>query len=495
MNRRTALLAVPALFLSGCFAGGGGDPDDGPGTDRLRVALNFPPVAALSPYTDDALLLTRMGAAETLVTFDDSGAAQPQLAESWEFIDDRTALLELRADVVFHDGSPMDAQAVAGSLNAAAAADPGVRVLGDVGLVATAVDADTVQLQAAQADPLLVQRMGAPSLVILAPDAYADPSAPDPVGHGTGPYEITAVEGTQSATLAAAADYWGGSPAADGVDVRFVDDADARTSSLRAGELDVAQAVPIGALPTLTDEQRVVTTSLPRLTSLQLNTAGGVFADPALRAAAVAAVDAEPVVEGVFEGQADAAPGLLTDDTLGAAARTEPTLPTAGDPAGASIRLATYDDRPELPEAAAAIAEQLRAAGFTVEVVVQTYATIEPDLLAGAFDAFLGSRLTLLDTGDPVGYLSTDYTCDGGYNLARLCDPAVDAAVASAAALTDPRERRQAAADIEAQVLSTAAVVPVLHEQSRTGVGAGVQGVGDDPFERQVVTVATTTGR
>lgn len=493
MNRRTALLAVPVLLTAGCFADGGGSGDAG--SDRLRVALNFPPVAALSPWTDDALLLTRMGTAETLVTFDASGAAQPQLAESWESTDDRTALLELRDDVVFHDGTPMDAEAVAGSLNAAAAADPGLRVLRDVGLVATAVDDDTVQVQAAQADPLLVQRLGAPSLVVLSPAAYADPTAPDPVGHGTGPYAITAVQGAQSATLDAAADYWGGAPAADGVDVRFVDDADARTSSLRAGELDVAQAVPIAQLATLTDDQRVVTTSLPRVTALQLNTASGVFADAGLRAAAAAAVDAEPVVDGVFEGQADVAPGLLTDDTLGAAVRTAPTLPAAADPAGASIRLATYDDRPELPEAAAVIAEQLRAAGFTVEVVVQTYATIEPDLLAGAFDAFLGSRLTLLDTGDPVGYFSTDYTCDGGYNLARLCDPAVDTAVAAAAALTDPRERRQAAADIEAQVLSTGAVVPVLHEQSRTAVAAGVQGVGADPFERQVVTVATTTGR
>ena len=41
--------------------------------------------------------------------------------------------------------------------------------------------------------------------------------------------------------------------------------------------------------------------------------------------------------------------------------------------------------------------------------------------------------------GDPVGFPATDHTCDGGYNLARLCDPAVDAAVAAAAALTDPR--------------------------------------------------------
>lgn len=493
MKRRTALLAAPVVLLGGCFSGSGDAGADG--ADRIRLALAFPPVAALSPWTDDAVLLTRMGAAESLVVFDASGTAQPQLATSWESVDDRTAVVDLRADVVFHDGTPMDAEAVAGSLNAAAAADPPLRVLAGVGLTATAVDGDTVQVQAAQADPLLVQRLGAPALVVLSPAAYTDGAAPDPVGHGTGPYAITAVQGAESATLDAATGYWDGTPAADGVDVRFVDDAGARAAALRAGELDVVQGIPIAQLATLSDDERVVTTSLPRVTALSLNTASGVFTDPGLRAAAVAAVDPGPVVDGVFEGQADEAPGLLTDATLGAAARPAPSLPAAADPAGASIRLATYDDRPELPEAAAVLAEQLRGAGFTVEVVVQTYATLEPDLLAGAFDAVLGSRLTLLDTGDPIGYFGTDHTCEGGYNLARLCDPAVDAAVAAAGELTDPVARRQAAADLEAAVLSTGAVVPVLHEQSRTGVAQAVQGVGEDPFERQVVTVATTTGR
>ncbi len=459
---------------------------------RLRLALNFPPSAGLSPYTDDSALLTRMGAAESLVVFDDQGLAQPQLAESWEFTDDRTVSLELRDDVVFHDGTPMDAAAVAGALTNAAAAQPTPRVLKGVGITARAVDEDTVELRAAQDDPLLVQRLGAASLVVLSPAAYADPAAPDPVGHGTGPFQLTAVDGASTATLDAYDSYWGGAPALDGVDVRFVSDPQARTSALRAGDVDVAQALPIAQLPLLGADDQVQVVPLPRVVGAYLNTARGPFTDAGLRSAAFAAIDPAAVVDGPYEGQADLATGFLNAATLDGLERPEVQRAPATDPVGASIRLATYSDRPELPEAAAVVAEQLRGAGFTVEVVVQEYTTLEPALLAGEFDAVLATRLYLLDSGDPIGFFATDVTCAGSYNLARLCDPVVDAAVAAASPIADPVERREAAVALEAQVLGTGSFVPLLHERSRIGAAPGVSRLSADPFERQVVTVDTT---
>lgn len=496
-RRGTAVagLTCTALLLTGCFSGGSSASSAGSAEgERLRLALAFPPVAGLSPFTDDSVLISRMGVAETLVVFDETGAAQPNLAESWEFTDPRTVALELRDGVTFHDGTPMDAEAVAGALTAAAEADPAPRAIKGIGLTARAVDADTVELQAADPDPLLVQRLGSSALVVLAPGAYTDPTAPDPVGTGTGPFEITEVDGESGATLEAFAAHWAGEPALAGVDVRFVSDADTRTNALRAEEVDVAQNIPVAQLPTLGDVE-VLSVPLPRLTGLFLNTAEGPFADAGLRTAVAEAVDPAPVVEQIYEGQVDQASGFLAESVVGGFDRPEVPRAPATDPAGASIRLATWNDRPELPEAAAVVADQLRAAGFTVELVVQEYATLEPDLLAGAFDAVLASRLYLGDTGDPVGYFEGDLACEGSYNLARLCDPEVDAAVAEASALVDPEERRAAAVEIEALVLGTGAFVPLLHERSRIGVLPGVSGVGTDPFERRLITAETAIDR
>lgn len=98
---------VVATTLSGCFTDAGQANDD-----ALRVALQFKPVADFSPYSDDAVLNLRMGAVETLVTLDEDGKPKPVLAEKWEMKDDRTAVLTLRKDVSFHDGSKLTGEVV-----------------------------------------------------------------------------------------------------------------------------------------------------------------------------------------------------------------------------------------------------------------------------------------------------------------------------------------------------------------------------------------------
>lgn len=135
--------------------------------------------------------------------------------------------------------------------------------------------------------------------------------------------------------------------------------------------------------------------------------------------------------------------------------------------------------------------QQLEEAGFKVKLVVREYSRLESDALAGKFDAFLGARNSLLDTGDPVSLLASDFTCDGGYNLALLCDKGVDRAVAEAQKVADTGERQDAALAAEAAILGTDAVVPLVHQRVITGVGAEVEGVLLDPYERTLVSAGT----
>lgn len=54
---------------------------------------------------------------ESLLSLDENGAIQPGLAESYEVVDDLTIKMKLREDVVFHDGTPFNAEAAAYNLN------------------------------------------------------------------------------------------------------------------------------------------------------------------------------------------------------------------------------------------------------------------------------------------------------------------------------------------------------------------------------------------
>jgi peptide/nickel transport system substrate-binding protein len=483
----TALAAASAL-LTGCFTGDGGTASGADGK-RVRLAMMLPPRSGLSPLSDDAFKLSRWSTAETLVKLDAVGDARPALATSWQQ-SGRTWSFEIRHGVTFHDGTKLDAEAVVRSLTKAAGASPKPRILDGVELTAKAVDADTVTVTTAAEDPLVPQRLSSPQLSILAAKAYTGKTV-NPVGAGTGPFELTRVNGTSSATLDRYDAYWGGKAKASGIDARFVPDGTARAAALRTGEADIVEAVPVSQAALL--EQDLITeVPMPRTNTLYLNTEKGVFKDASLRAAAREAIDAESIVKGVYEGRADVAKGLLGPALPWAAELRKPvTRAKAGNPAGKTITIGTFTDRAELPEVAAALQQQLQKAGFKVKLDVREYANIESDALAGAFDAFILSRATVLDSGDPAAYLYSDFASDGSFNIAQLSDPTVDAALKKAGETPAGDARRQAVIAAEAAVLATDAAVPMLHERVIQGDAAGVVGAAHDPRERELVTTAT----
>ncbi|MCZ9346329.1 ABC transporter substrate-binding protein, partial [Streptomyces sp. TRM76130] len=257
-----AVLAASAL-LTGCFAtteatGAGGG-------ERIRVAMMQPPRSGLSPLSDDAFKLSRWSTAETLVKLDADGNAEPALATGWKQ-SGRAWTFTLREDVTFHDGTELTAEAAVRSLTEAATASPKPRILDGVELTAKAPDARTVVVTTAGEDPLLPQRLSSPQLSILAAKAYRGETV-DPVGTGTGPFELTEVNGTSAASLDRYDDYWGGTAKAPGIDATFVPDGTARAAALRSGEADIVEAVPVSQAALL-DEDLITEVPMPRTNTL-----------------------------------------------------------------------------------------------------------------------------------------------------------------------------------------------------------------------------------
>ncbi|MFF5367475.1 ABC transporter substrate-binding protein [Streptomyces sp. NPDC013187] len=487
---------VPLVLLPGlpgCFVSPGGESssDGGPSGSRLRVALAFPPAENLSPYGADATLLSRLGVTEGLTALDANGAAVPALARSWRRVSDRTWRFTLR-EATFQDGTDVTPAAVASALTHATQAEPPPAALAGVTLDAKGDGDSGIRITTAEPDPVLPMRLSSPSLAVLAPKAYGKKGTPTPVGTATGPFEIAEVSGGGSATLDRYDHYWGGLAHASGIDARFVKDGTARANAVRTGGVDIAEAIPVAQAATL-DEATLEEAGTTRTTSLQLNTTTGPFKNPKLRVAARTAIDSSALVKGVFEGYADPGAGIFGPAvTWAESKRVKPAgRAKAARPDGASITLATYDNRPELPEVAQVVQQQLQKAGFTVKLEVREYSRLESDALAGKFDAFIGARNSLLDTGDPVGVLGSDYTCDGAYNLARLCDKQVDRAVGRAVETDGTDERQDAAMAAEAAILGTDAVVPLAHQQIIAGVSTKVRGVLLDPYERTLVGAGT----
>lgn len=491
--RRRPLIAglLVAPLLTGCFAAKDDASGDSAQGARLKVALAFPPSENFSPYGADATLLSRLGVTEGLTKLDANGAAAPALAASWEKESDRSWLFTLR-QAGFQDGTRVTPSAVASALTHAGKAKPVTAALSGASLTAKAVGDDRVRITTADPDPALPLRLSSPGLAVLSPKAYEKGGKVSPVGTATGPFELTKTTGATAATLDRFDDYWGGRAQASGVDARFIADGTARTNALRTGEVDIAEAVPVSQAASL-DKGHGRETATARTTALQLNTEKGAFKDPGLRAAARAAIDTSALAKDVYEGHADTGKGIFGPAlTWAAAKRDKPEgQAKAKAPGGKSITLGTYDNRPELPEVAQVLKQQLQKAGFKVTLEVRESSRIEGDALAGKFDAFLGARNTMLDTGDPVSVLASDYTCDGSYNLSQLCDTTVDKAVHKAENAADTAKRQDATMAAEAAILGTDAVVPLVHQRIITGVGGSVRGEILDPYERTLVAAGT----
>lgn len=497
--RRAALVALPfaAVFaLSGCFsqapAAHAGATDD-----RIAVAHMQPPRSGLSPLSDDAFKLSRWSAAETLVVLNEAGDALPALATSWERQDELTWRFEVRGGVRFHNDATLTSASVVNSLQHAIDATPVPRILNGVDMTVTADGDGAVVITTGAPDPLLPQRLSSPQLAIFDAAAYTQ-NGVDPVGTGTGPFQLVAVDGVTGATLDRFAGYWGEVALAAGIDVTFVPDGTARTAALRTGTADVVEAIPAGQAASV-DPSLLTEVPMPRTNTLYLNTESGPFADPAVRAAAREAIDRAAIVASVYEGRADVAEGLLgpalpyaqgfRDDADYQALLAQRAAPATV--AGVKITLGTFTDRAELPEVAVMLEQQLEAAGFDVQQDVREYQYIEADALDGAFDAFILSRATVLDSGDPVAYFAADFTCGGGFSISQLCNAAVDAAIQRASETEAGTDRQHEIMLAEAHILGTDAAVALLHERVIQGENARVHDAARDPRERELITART----
>lgn len=484
-------LLSAALLLTGCFNEADKTTENS-ADSRLRLAMLQPPRSSLTPLSDDAFKLSRWSTAETLVVLDKLGEAQPALATKWLQTGENSWRLELRHDVKFHDGTALDAAAVVNSLTVAARAAPKPRILDGVQLTAVADGEHAVIITTAQPDPLLPQRLSSPQLTILSQKAYSATGVVDPRHTGSGPFELVQVNGTSSARLERFDGYWGKKAKASGIDVSFVPDGTARGAALRTGTADIVEAIPVSQAPLL-DQNLIHEVPMPRTNTLYLNTRLGVMQDPALRAAVREAINRQQLVDNVYEKRADVAQGLLGPALPWAAQLRQPVAHPAAarKAAGETITLATFSDRAELPEVAVYLAQQLTAAGFTVKQVVREYSQIETDALAGKFDAFILSRATVLDSGDPVAYLYSDFSCKGSFNIAQLCRPEIDEALQHASATPAGEARRKAIMLAENQILATDAAIPMLHERVIQGEAANVHDALRDPRERTLINAAT----
>ena len=167
-------------------------------------------------------------------------------------------------------------------------------------------------------------------------------------------------------TMVANPDYWGGKPAFDAVEIRFIKSGASRVAALLSGDVDFIDAVPPPDIKRLKDDPRIVVTSgvTNRLIFLGFDhyrtetpdVAGkNPFQDVRVRRAISKAVNRDALVERMMEGAAEPAGQMLPDFYFGTSPRLKPEpfdpdgakrlLAEAGYPTGFDVVLHGPNDR------------------------------------------------------------------------------------------------------------------------------------------------------
>jgi ABC-type transport system substrate-binding protein len=188
----------------------------------------------------------------SLLTIDAQLNYVPDLAESWEVLEDgKVYVFHLRKGVKFHDGTDFDAEAV--RWNYQRIMDPEEKVFDapfySIVERVEALDAYTVQFTLKHPSVTLLPVMAAnrAGFLQMSPASYKQWGKENVRLHpvGTGPFKLARWDQNQIIVLEKNADYFKpGLPYLDRVELRIMKEGVTRVTALRAGEVDFANAVP-----------------------------------------------------------------------------------------------------------------------------------------------------------------------------------------------------------------------------------------------------------
>ncbi len=244
---------------------------------------------------------------EGLVTIDEEGKIQPQLASGWEISEDgRTYTFKLHDGVKFHDGEVFDSSVAKASLDRArgeASINPQKRFFAAIDSIETP-DATTLVLKLKQPSGSLLYWLGWPASVMVGTKS-ADTNKTTPVG--TGPFKFVNWAKGEKVELARNMDYWNKdvTVALDKATFRFVPDAQAQAAALQSGDVDAFPEFGAPELMGSFDGHERLGTFIGN-TELKvvagMNNATKPFNDKRVRQALMMAVDRATVVEGAWSG-------------------------------------------------------------------------------------------------------------------------------------------------------------------------------------------------
>jgi len=458
-----ALLLLAALAACGRGSGAGSagataaEPQPG-GT--LVFGIEAETDATLNPTTSRFAISGHTVASaiyDPLMVLGDDGTPQPYLAESvTPNLDFTEWRIKVQPGISFHDGTPLDAEAVKANLDAHRESTLTGAVLDYVSEVEVE-DELTVIVRMSEPWASFSYTLAANIGYVAAPSMLADDDG-DVTPIGTGPFQMGSSELTTQISVVRNADYWReGLPYLDGIEFRVIPDPTERAEALRNGDLDL--------IHTVRDEDVLQFRSDPEVNLLEddggeenfamLNTEVAPFDDPLMRQALAMATDQGRLVDVLGSGIVRRATSLFPE---GLPWHPDESRYPAYDPDQAALLVAQHEEQTGEPMAftftttpttdnlgsAQLLQSMWTDVGMDVEVETFEQSELINKAITGDFQAL---NFRLFGSPDPDGefvWLHSSHAepvGDISLNFSRMENPVVDAALEAGRGTDDPDVR------------------------------------------------------
>ena len=474
----------------------------GAGAGTLRYASQFDP-GTMDPHAIASLYNNRVLSQvyEPLVGRDEQFRPEPRLALSWSPLDGgRGWRFRLRPGVKFQDGAPFGADDVVFNVERALSPTSAYKTALPGVSGARKVDALTVDILTAQANPTLPLSLTNLRMMSRAwciahhvekpqdykgkEETYAARNA-----NGTGPYRLVSWEPDIKTVLAANPGYWGRHGNVTEAQYLVVSTAATRVSALISGEIDlvvdpavqdlerlrhlpgikVAESTGLGAQFLGFDHARA---------TLIHGDAGGrnPFRDPRVREAIRAAIDVRALDAKVMRGSGSTGRAIFSpvadgfDPRFASAAPYDPErakalLREAGYASGFSVDLDCSSQQPA-DSICQAISGMLSRVGVRIAYRPLPFNQLLPKINAGDTSLFVIGWTPATAEAEGV-LLPLAHTLGGPavgeYNFGRYSNPKVDAAIDRLRVEFDPARRKALSVEAMTLIDADAAFVPLVY--------------------------------
>jgi peptide/nickel transport system substrate-binding protein len=390
MRSRIALAGLLAATLTTTACSSATKTASSGPTDRLTVLALAAPNSlspALNTICASCVWFTSLSYA-SLIHTGPKGELQPDLATSWEYVGEgnKQFRLHLRSGAKFSDGTPVDAQAVAKSLNymrkSGGPVSPFIAPITSI----TATDPSTVDIKLSQPNPELATLLSTPFQIgdVINPKALSDPKS---LGHqtaGAGPYMLSTAETVSNDhyTYVPNPHYWNKAAVHfKKITIKVVKSTTAALQVLRTGAADLAIG-DLNTAPSARSAGLKVYSALVAHTGIDIIDRTGAVAKPLrdvrVRQALNYAVDRRTISDSVLHGSGQpinqiGTPG--TSDYVQAAAnqyaydsqKAKQLLADAGYPNGFTLNMEIFSQNPPTSDVAQAVISDWEKIGVKVK--------------------------------------------------------------------------------------------------------------------------------